>query len=276
VGNRRCGQRNQFCHCCIWFASREDSLSHSPKKKSEVMSHKESRERYEKLRRQWPKLFVNPPDAGYIILFEPSLVGAAEAEERARLVLRNMPESWASTGVVYEDPYMLVVRDAVRRPDGSLGTYVRTVPASGWAGAAILPLIDGKAVLLRHFRHATRTWHLEIPRGFGDPGVSGADQARQELREEIGADTDSLISLGFFHSNTGAASDNVELFLAEIHRLGEPQTSEGICQIETFPTNQFADLIGSGTVSDSFTIGAFTRAWLRGLLPGLAAPTPPR
>lgn len=237
------------------------------------MTDRDRSKRYNELRQRWPELFANPHDSGYTILFEPSLVSAAEAEEEARLTLRSMPASWGRTGVVYEDPYMLVVRDAVRRPDGSLGTYVRTVPASGWAGAAILPLINGKAVLLRHFRHATRAWHLEIPRGFGDPGLNGADQARQELREEIGADADNLVSLGFFHSNTGAASDKVELFLAEIHGLGEPQTSEGISRIETLPSDQVAELIGSGGISDSFTIGAFTRAWLRNLLPGLPAPT---
>jgi ADP-ribose pyrophosphatase len=238
------------------------------------MNHEERRERYHELRQRWPELFVNPPDSGYTILFDPSLVSAAETDEAARLTSRNMPSYWSLTGVVYEDPYMLVLRDAVRRPDGSLGTYVRTMPASGWAGAAVLPLINGKAVLLRHFRHATRTWHLEIPRGYGDPGLNGADQARRELREEIGADIDNLISLGFFHSNTGAASDKAELFLAEIDRLGEPQTSEGISRIETLPPDQVAELIGSGEISDSFTIGAFTRAWLRKLLPGMPVPLP--
>jgi ADP-ribose pyrophosphatase len=236
------------------------------------MTDQERRKRYDALRRKLPGLFTNVPDAGYTILFEPTLVDAAEASERARLASRGLPESWGSTGVVYADPYTLVVRDAVRRPDGSLGTYARTIPASGAAGAAILPVIGGQVVLLRHFRHATRAWHLEIPRGFGEPGVSAADQARQELREEIGADADSLTGLGPFHSNTGMASDQVELFLAEIHEFGDPQTAEGISLVETCPPDRVGQLIDSGEISDSFTIGAFTRAWLRGLLPGLPAP----
>jgi ADP-ribose pyrophosphatase len=52
------------------------------------------------------------------------MVREAEAAEEARLALKGLPISWSRTGVVYEDAYMLVVRDAVRRPDGSLGTYV--------------------------------------------------------------------------------------------------------------------------------------------------------
>jgi len=158
----------------------------------------QERERYDTIRRKWPERFVNPPGAAYEILFESSLVRAAEAEDEARMVARGLPTAWAKTGVVYEDPYIILVRDAVRRPDGSLGSYCRTLPASGAAGAAVLPMLDGKIVLLCHFRHATRTQHLEIPRGFGEPGVSAADQARAELREEIQAEADSLVELAVF------------------------------------------------------------------------------
>jgi len=232
-----------------------------------VMS--QERERYEAIREKWPELFVNQPGAPYEILFEPSLVSAAEAEDQARLVAKGKPGSWAKSGVVYEDPYTILVRDAVHRPDGSLSTYGRILPASGAGGAAVLPLLDSDIVLLRNFRHATRAYHLEIPRGFGEPGVSAIDQAREELREEIQAEADSLIGLGGFHSNTGAASTCVELFLAKIHNLGRPQTSEGIVGIEVESPRRVADIIRDGGITDSFTIGAFTRAWLRGLLPGM-------
>ena len=233
------------------------------------MTSAERRERYEEIRRQWPDLFINRPDAAFTILFEPGQVSVAEAEEKHRLAAKGLPRSWGCTGVVHEDQYMIVLRDAVRRPDGSLGTYARTMPASGAAGAAVLPLCAGNIVLVRHFRHATRAWHLEIPRGFGEPGVSAADQARRELREEIGAEISNLTDLGAFHSNTGTATDRVYLFIAELSAIGEPQGSEGISSIQTRPPDQVAEDIHSGDINDSFTIGAFTRAWLRGLLPGL-------
>jgi ADP-ribose pyrophosphatase len=236
------------------------------------MTDKEARARYDALRSQQPDLFRNSPEAKFEILFAPDLVQAAEAAEKERLAARGMPESWGDTGIVYEDPYMLVARDAVRRPDGSLGTYVRMIPASGSAGAAILPLIDNQIVLLRHSRHATRASHLEIPRGFGERNVSAPDQARRELQEEIGAQAEELIGLGPFHSNTGAASDRTELFAAVIKEFGEPQESEGITEIEVYAPLRVAELILSSDITDSFTIAAFTRAWLRGLLQGLPTP----
>jgi ADP-ribose pyrophosphatase len=246
------------------------------------MTSSNERDRYDRIRSRWPRLFENLPDARYEILVAPELVAEAESRESARLQAQRLPESWSRTGVVYEDPYLIVLRDAVRKPDGSLGTYVRTVPASGSAGAAVIPLLDSRIVLLRHFRHATRKWHLEIPRGYGEEGVSAADQAREELREEIGAEADELVCLGEFHTNTGAASDQVELFLAKISSVGSPQADEGIDAIEICSPLQIACLIDGNDpggilapITDSFTIGAFTRAWLHGLLPGLPAPTMP-
>ena len=205
----------------------------------------------------------------FTILFEPSLVTAAEDAQRARLAAKGRPESWACTGVVHEDPYLIVIQDAVQFPDGILGTYVRTMPAAGSAGAAVLPVLDDQVVLLDHARHATRTSHLEIPRGFGEPGVSAADQARQELLEEINADAVDLIDLGPFHANTGMASDVTQLFVAEIRELGKLQAAEGITGVRVYPARQIARLIKTGQITDSFTIAAFTRAWLSGLLPGL-------
>ncbi|KAB2347770.1 NUDIX hydrolase [Actinomadura rudentiformis] len=235
------------------------------------MNESGRRRRYDALRKRWPELFANPAESGFTILVEPSLVASAEAEEAARLSSRGLPAAWSSTGVVYEDPYLIVVRDAVRRPDGRLGTYVRTLPASGAAGAVVLPILDGQIVLVRHFRHATRTWQLEAPRGFGEPGMSMVDLARQELREEIGADSGSLVSVGRFRTNSGMAVDSVELFVAEIDELGQPQTDEGISGIELHSPNKVTEMIRTDMIDDSFTIGIFTRAWLNGHLPGLPA-----
>jgi ADP-ribose pyrophosphatase len=227
------------------------------------------RERYEAVRRKWPDLFRNPPGAAYEILFDPAEVHAAEEEYKALMERWGFPASSARTGVVYEDPWTITVRDAVRRPDGTLGAYARSLPARAGTSAAVLPVLDGQIVLLRLSRHATREVHLEIPRGFGEAGVSAADQARQELREEIQAEADALTGLGRFHANTGAEGGATELFCAQISQYGRPQAAEGILSVEVEPPQRVAELIRDARITDSFTTAAFTRAWLRGLLPGL-------
>jgi ADP-ribose pyrophosphatase len=231
----------------------------------------DERERYEILRRKWPRLFENPPGAAYEILFEPAEVREAEETYRSLLEKWGAPASDTRTGVVYSDPWMTIARDAVRRPDGTLGAYGRIIPSRDGSGVAVLPLIDGQVVLLRISRHATREIHLEIPRGFGESGVSAADQARAELHEEIQAKADSLTSLGRLHVDTGATAGATELFFAQISAYGQPQAAEGILGIEVKPPQEVAGLIRDARITDSFTTATFTRAWLHGLLPGLPA-----
>jgi ADP-ribose pyrophosphatase len=227
------------------------------------------RRRYAALRKQWPDLFKNPQGYPYEILTKRSQIRRAEKKEGHRLAKKGFPRRWRRTGVVHENPYLIVVRDPVRFPTGGLGTYVRIMPANGSAGAAVLPLLNDKIVLVRHFRHATRREHLEIPRGFGEVGISSIDLALQELHEEIeGEEEEKPESLGEFHSNNGIATDCVELFIVKLRKFGRPQTSEGIMGIETCRPSEVAELIRTAKITDSFTIATFTRAWLDGRLPG--------
>lgn len=231
------------------------------------MTASKARKRYNAVRRRRPALFANPPDAAHEILTTPSMISQAEHAEALRLRHRQLPESWSLSGVVYEDQYQILLRDAVRRPDGSLGTYTRTTPASGAVGVAVLPILDDKAVLLHHFRHATRSVHLEIPRGFGESGVPARIQAERELNEETAGIVTELVTLGSIHPNTGASADPVELFLARIQQTGQPQTAEGISGLEFIEIPDLARKIADGQITDAFTITAWARATLRGLLP---------
>lgn len=228
------------------------------------------RDRYEAIRMRWPEIFANPPDAAFEIVIDRERVERAEHDQEALLAGEGMPGRWSHTGVICEDKYIIFVRDAVRRLDGTLGTYDRILPASGSAGVVVLPIIENHIVLVRHFRHATRQWHLEVPRGFGELGVSSRQQAKAELYEEIGAKVDDnrLLEIGPFHSNTGIASDCVEMFVAMIEKVGRPQDEEGISDLRKCSPGEVAELISASEITDSFTIGAFTRAWLKGLLPG--------
>jgi ADP-ribose pyrophosphatase len=234
------------------------------------------RTRYDAIRAQWPSLFANPPGAAFeIILDNDDQVEKAERDQEALLVGEGLPGEWGRTGVITEDRYIILVRDAIRRLDGTLGTYDRILPASGSAGVVILPVLDGHIVLIQHFRHATRELHLEVPRGFGEPGVTARQQAKEELYDETGARArdEDLVELGRFHSNNGIASDCVELFIARIDEIGKPQAEEGISGFKICPPREVAELISGAEITDSFTIGAFTRAWLKGFLPGWPSPT---
>ena len=140
------------------------------------------RERPPRLSRpgQLPPRVVPQPAGGR--LRDPARgTGIHQAEDRMAGLLRQVgaPAESAQFGVAFSDSFVLILRDAVRFADGSLGTYLRSVPPEGsFPGVVVLPIWQGHVLLVRHFRHATREWHLELPRGFGtDPETSQAPGA---------------------------------------------------------------------------------------------------
>ena len=83
----------------------------------------------------------------------------------------------------------------------SRGTYIRILPRRPESAVAVLPVLNGKILLLRHFRHSLRKWMWEIPRGFGEYGITAAENAEKELREE-----DHRRLIREFIENVGEAS----------------------------------------------------------------------
>jgi ADP-ribose pyrophosphatase len=205
---------------------------------------------YERLRQERPRLFDNPPGAAF------EIIPVAEAK----------PEH-GPYGVQYQDPYIMLVRDPVRFLDGNVGGYFRVMPRAEEAGAAILPIMDGRVVLVRHFRHATRRWHWEIPRGFSDPGESPEQTARRELTEELGVTAQRLGRLGVSHVDTGTSSGSTTLYWASVLALiPHDALGEGIFEHKAFNGGELDALLESGDLTDSFTLAAMLHARRLGLL----------
>lgn len=209
---------------------------------------------YVSLQRTQPERFTNATGGIEILTRSQDVEAAAAAIETTTDQL----------GVVYADRYITVVRDPVRFPDGRLGGYVRVFTTSGRPGAVILPLLGDAIVLVEHYRHATRAWHLEAPRGFGDPEAA-VDTATRELGEEIGAAPVQLIALGVVFPDTGLLADPVPLYAARIAKLGALDHGEGIRRTVTLAPGEAAAAIQNGRINDGFTISVLTRAHLHGL-----------
>jgi ADP-ribose pyrophosphatase len=232
------------------------------------MDETTSRSRYDDIRAAFPAAFTNPPGAPIEVLLDPADVAAAEQAASKALAEEGMPTSWARTGVAYQDQYMVILRDAVRMPNGRLGTYIRTIESGQGSGVVVLPRHRGKVVLIRHFRHSTRSWHLEIPRGFGAAGHTAEGSARRELREEIGVTPNTLNSLGVVYPDSGLHGAAVHLFYAEIEDTPSiNDEEEGIEAIHFVTPDDLRRLIRDGEINDGFTVAAYTRAVLRGFLP---------
>ena len=214
--------------------------------------------------RQRPELF-GPADAAVKILLDPAEIRAVEAETAAKLRRRGLPESGAQIGIVSHDPYMWFLRDAVEFPDGARRPHTRAVNRVG-NGAAALPVLDGRIVLTRQFRHALRRWSLEIPRGAIEAGETPEQAAIAEVEEEIGGEIREIVELGFLNGSTNLYANGAHMFFARLAKVGEPQLGEAITSVEQLTVAEFERMVLASEITDSFTVGTFAHARLRGLI----------
>lgn len=226
---------------------------------------------YIKLIEEHPELFRNKEKGTIKIITNPLKIQEEESKIKKELRRKNLPESYGDIGILVEDPYFLIVRDLVEFPNGRMGGYMRfinTASLEGGPAVAILPAYKGKIILLRNFRHATRNWELEIPRGFGEKGISGEDNARKELFEETGLNAYKLTQLGLLHTDTAVRSSHVFLFYAEVKELSKSilETDEVISGKIFLNQTEFEDMIKQGNITDAFTISAYSMAKLWGLI----------
>jgi len=151
-------------------------------------------------------------------------------------------------------------------PTGREAVHHRVLSNSDPSGSAALPVIEGRILLIRHFRHAPRQWSWEIPRGAIEPGQSALAAAKSELEEEIDAKVEHLIPLGRVHGAGALISGSVALFVAQVSAYGAPSRNEGISEIRVFETATVERMIEASEITDSFTLAAFLHARLRALL----------
>ncbi|MGA9301929.1 MAG: NUDIX hydrolase [Bradyrhizobium sp.] len=218
---------------------------------------------YLALLRDRPDWFANHPAGGIEILTNPGEIALARAAALSHRAAAGLDVSDTRAGLLAKDPYMTVVRDAVRFPDGSLGLYNRIVETSP---VAVLPLLDDLPVLIRVFRHGLRDWSLEFPRGGADRGETPEAAARREVIEETGATKAELQPLGEFTPGGSSLSIRAHLFVARIDQIGVSDPLEGIEEAQAYPVADVERLIGDGVIIDGFTMALFLRARLRQLI----------
>jgi len=222
-------------------------------------------ERYRALIAARPSLARNLP-GGIDVITDPGEIARIESAMADRFAAKGLPRDWAQAGVFYEDPYLMVLRDAVIFPDGKPGLYHRAIARhDGPTGVAILGRYRGDFILLRHFRHPTRDWHLEIPRGAIDADENADQMAQIEISEEIGGTITSMRRMGVLHGASAFMRHRVVLVYAEFSALGTPALGEGIAEIVPVAPVELERMIRDSKVTDSFTVAAAYHARLRGL-----------
>lgn len=169
---------------------------------------------------------------------------------------KGEPIVWAQIGLLVDDPWYYVIRDLVEFPGGLRNGYIRYInrkSLEGGTNVIVAPKYKNKYLLIRHFRHETRKWHWEFPKGGGEPSLTAKENAIKELWEEVGVTSKSLKKLLHIKGSDG----NTAFYLAAIANLNIVLgVNEGIESYKLLKLRDIKKWVRSGKIDDPHTIMA--------------------
>lgn len=185
---------------------------------------------------------------------------ASEAPESPEIVCTG-------SRVVYENRWIRVREDAIRRTDGSPGIYSVVERADF---AAIAAVQDGQIWLVEQFRYPAGRRYWELPQGAweDDPDQPAEEVARGELREETGLEAGRMEFVHSMFIAYGLVTQRCNVFFAtDLEHVGQQLDAEEaglICR--AFPLAEFERMLRDGVIQDGVTLAAFGVLRLKGLL----------
>ena len=159
-------------------------------------------------------------------------------------------------GVIYKSQFNTFVVDLVES-EGGLLAYERVIPSATGRGVVCIPIIDGKILLLKQYRHGIRDFQLGFPRGFGENGLTSEENVKKELFEEIGAKTIDCRFIGSVTPDSGISGTRCDVFLARVESYDESRNIEGIVDVIPMKPDILLQKITAKEIDDSFTLSAF-------------------
>lgn len=162
------------------------------------------------------------------------------------------------SSIVYENKWMKVREDQIRRPSGAEGIY-GVVDKPDFV--AIVP-IDGNVIhLVQQYRYPVQQRYWEIPQGSweSNPEVNHAEVAAGELREETGLVSNNLQYVGHIYQAYGYSNQGFHVYLATNLTPGAQSLDveeEGLIT-KAFSLEEFESMIIAGVIKDATTLSAY-------------------
>lgn len=216
------------------------------------------KENYRKLMQDVPEYFIGTAEETPIrILTDCEDISKLEQELETEI------------GIVYEDKYIYLLRDGVVFPNGVRGTYIRLLPKNVGSAAAVLVLVDGKILLMSHYRHSLRKHMWEIPRGFGEKGLTAEENVQKEMKEEIGLEGGKVQFLGHVCPDSGLQCSQVSVYAVEFsgeQKFMKNDEEEAIDEYWLASVEEVKELVQKGELEDGFTLSALALAMMKGMV----------
>ncbi len=162
------------------------------------------------------------------------------------------------TRVVYENRWMRVREDTIRRRDGSHGIYGVVEKDDFVVVVPVWP--DGSVQLVQQYRYPVGARHWEFCQGmWGGPDADLREAAAHELAEETGLSAASLVDAGLLHMAYGTVRQAFRTFLATGLTQGEPrpESEEQDLITRRVPRAELDRMLREGEFVDSVSVAAW-------------------
>ena len=155
--------------------------------------------------------------------------------------------TWPYRGKVFS-----VRHDAMETSEGA---YTRDVCVTKGA-VAVIPILDGKIVLVEQWRRSVGKITLELPAGMLDvAGEKPIDCAHRELREETGFAAKSMTPFGSCFTSPGILLEEIFFFVATdlvYHPLQGDDSH--LIDVQKIPIRTAIQMVEAGEITDAKTV----------------------
>jgi ADP-ribose pyrophosphatase len=172
------------------------------------------------------------------------------------------------TRIVYENRWMRVREDTIRRQDGSAGVYGIVEKPDFVVVAPVED--DGRLHLVEQYRYPVKGRYWELPQGSWEetPGADPLEVARGELREETGLVAARIVYVGHLFEAYGYSNQGYHIFLASGLRRSDaaPEPEEQGLVARDFSMSEVEQMMRNGGIKDATTIATLGLLRLKGFL----------
>lgn len=166
--------------------------------------------------------------------------------------------------IVYENRWMRLREDTIRRADGSPGLY-SVVEKLDYS--LVVPVDERGFYLIEQYRYPVGARFFEFPQGTWDesPQAGPDEVAREELESETGLRAGQMIYLGHIFGAYGITAQRCHVFLATALVAGDHRRDpeEQDLRLHHAGFDEFADMVAGGQIRDASTLAAYTLLVLR-------------
>lgn len=169
--------------------------------------------------------------------------------------------------IVYENRWMRVREDAVRRRDGSAGIY-GVIEKNDFV--LVVPVHeDGALELVQQYRYPVGERLWEFPMGmWGPAGTDPLLVARHELAEETGLAAATLRHVGTLHQAPGTMQQGAHIVLAHGLTRGPArrEVEEQDLISRRIPRAEFERMVRGDEIRDAISVAAWGLLLMKGLV----------